>query len=198
MASITHETTQHVARRGLTALIIALGLVAVVLIDQSVHWLLERLSEHYEMPQGDGDNPGIWFLFSLFYMSAALFCFTVLYRRSEDIGALRRGAVLGASWSLATLILWLITLFLLDPLFSEFASERPPLDATLFVVDQIARGAFFDLFETMGWALTDVTHNPEAWWFSVTLVIFRAMTSVGSVVVLVRVAGLGSRDMGLG
>ena len=198
MAHLSSETTQHIARRSLTALIVALGLVALVFTDQSLHWLIENIPEHYEVPTAEGSGPGIWLLFSLFYTAATVFGFTILYRRSEAYGARRQGAVLGASWATAMGALWLVTLLMPETLTGGLSSANAPIETALFVVDQIARGAFFDLFETMGWAFTEVTHNPDAWWFSATLVIFRTMTSIGSVVLMVRVLGLRSQDVGLG
>lgn len=198
MAHLTHATTQLVARRGITTLIIALGLVALVFTSQSLHWLIENLSDHYDVPAGQSAGPGIWTLFSLFYLAATTFGFTMLYLRSGRYGALRQGVVLGASWAIAVGTLWLVTLLLPETLSIDLSSGNAPFDTALFILDQIARGAFFDLFETMGWSLTDITHNPDLWWFSATLVIFRTMTSVGSVVLLVRVLGLRSQDMGLG
>lgn len=201
MTHIPSETSGQAARRGLTVFIVALGLIAIVFIDQSVHWILGLVGSHFEIPASGDGNPGLLFLFSLFFASATLFGFTILYRRSSDFGATRQGVVLGTSWGTATATLWFITLFLPEELHApvfEGASLLSPVDASLFLIDQIARGAFFDLFETMGWSLTTITVNPDVWWFCATLVIFRTMTSVASVVVIVRVLGLRSQDLGLG
>lgn len=193
MSLVSLEAPAQIARRSVIGLIVILGLLSLGFIDQSVHWLIEFIGNRYEVPTESRNHPGLWFFFSIFFAAASVFGSTLLFFRSGDYARTHRGLILASTWALASAMVWLI-IFNLPGQTHALA----PLDTTLFVLDQIARGAFFDLFEVMGWSLTRLGSDFGMgsglwpWWLGITLVIFRTMTSVGSVVVLVRLLGLRS------
>lgn len=189
MSLVSLPSTTHVTKRSLTGLIILLGLVSIGFIDQSVHWLIAFLGERFAIESEASAQPGLWLFFSLFFGATSVFGWSVLYRRGDDGGRLHQGLILAVTFATATLALWFIV-FVSSGLNGGWGDTLSPLETTLFILDQIARGAFFDLVEVMGWSLTSLTPDVCPWWLAVMLVIFRTMTSVASVVLLVRLLGL--------
>lgn len=193
MSLISSSSTTQVTRRSLTGLIILLGLISIGFIDQSAHWLVAMIGEQFSIPNETNAQPGLWLFFSLFFGATSIFGWSVLYRRGDDGGKLPQGLILAVTFATATAALWFIVFVT-----SEFGEELSPLQTTLFILDQIARGALFDLVEVMGWSLTSLTPDLSPWWLAIMLVIFRTMTSVASVVLLVRLLGLRPDAVDLG